>query len=117
MKHVYNSCAGYVYVHYQIPLITDSPVPKLNVLFKELCQKVADKWENIGLLLDIEEGRLSKVKSDNNNISDNCLREMLKIWTKKVDPKPSWSSMADALIVLGEESLAGDIRTTYCSTN
>jgi hypothetical protein len=83
-----------VYVHYQVLFIIDSPVPKLNDLFKELCQKVADKWENIGLLLDIEEGRLSKVKSDNNNISDNCLREMLKIWTKKVDPKPSWSSMA-----------------------
>jgi hypothetical protein len=74
---------------------------------------VAGKWEVIGIMLDIDDGELSKVKSDNAGNSGNCLQEMLKIWVKKVDPKPSWSSMADALEVLGEESLAEHIRKTY----
>ena len=76
---------------------------------------MADKWEDIGILLDIEEGQLNKVKSDNDaGNGGDCLREMLKIWLKKIDPKPSWSSMAKALKVLGEQSLAERIRKTYC---
>ena len=73
-------------------------------------------WEDIGILLKIEDGKLNKVKSDNAGRSGSCLREMLKIWVKKVNPKPSWSSMAEALEVLGQESLAKHIRETYCST-
>ena len=68
-------------------------------------------------MLDIDDGELNKVKSDNASNSGNCLQEMLKIWVKKVDPKPSWSSMADVLEDLGEESLAEYIRKTYCSTH
>ena len=77
---------------------------------------MAGKWEVIGIMLDIDDGELSKVKSDNVGNSGNCLQEMLKIWVKKVDPKPSWSSMADTLDDVGEESLAEHIRKTYCST-
>ena len=93
---------------------TDTQVPKLRDLLTELYNTVADKWEDIGIMLDIEEGQLNKVKSDNASNSGNCLREMLKIWLKKIDPKPSWSSMAKALEVLGEQSLAEHIRKTYC---
>ena len=73
-------------------------------------------WEDIGILLKIEDGELNRVKSDNDR-SGSCLREMLKIWVRKVNPKPSWSSMAEALEVLGEERLAEHIRKTYCSTH
>jgi hypothetical protein len=88
----------------------------MKALLTELYNTVADKWENIGIMLVIEEGQLNKVKSDNAGNSGNCLREMLKIWLKRVDPKPSWPSMAEALEVLEEQSLAEHIRKTYCST-
>ena len=91
-------------------------MPKLKDLLKELSKKVAAKWHNLGIMLDIDDGELSKVKLDNADNCDDCLREMLNIWLKKVDPKPLWSSMADALDDLGEESLAEHIRKTYCST-
>ena len=77
---------------------------------------MAAKWHNLGVMLDIDDGELNKVKSDNAGNSDDCLREMLNIWLKKVDPKPLWSSMAKALENLREESLAEHIRKTYCST-
>ena len=66
-------------------------------------------------MLDIEEGSLNRIKSDNAGNSGSCLREMLKFWLKKVTPKPTWSSMADALEVLGEESLAEHVRKNYVS--
>jgi hypothetical protein len=87
----------------------------MKALLTELYNTVADKWEDIGIMLEIEEGQLNKVKSDNAGSGD-CLREMLKIWLKRVDPKPSWSSMAEALEVLREQSLAEHIRKSYCST-
>ena len=77
---------------------------------------MAHKWGNIGAMLGIEEGELNKVKLDNTN-SDDCLREMLNLWLKKIDPKPSWSTMADALEDLGEEALAEHIRAEYCRTH
>ena len=91
-------------------------MPKLKDLLKELNKKVAAKWHNLGIMLEIDDGELSKVKSDNAGNCDDCLREMLKIWLKKIDPKPSWSSMAEVLKDLGEESFAEHIRKTYCST-
>ena len=79
---------------------------------------MAAKWHNLGIMLEIDNGKLSKVKLDNAGNSNDSLREMLNIWLKKVDPKPSWSSMAEALDddIVGEESLAEHIRKTYCST-
>ena len=74
---------------------------------------MADKWEDIGILLEIK-GQLNKVKSDNAGNSGSCLREMLKIWLKKIDPKPSWFSMAGALKVHWEETIAEHIRKSYC---
>ena len=80
---------------------------------KELLNKVACKWENIGILLKIEPYSLESVKTAENNIPQNCLREMLKTWLKKIDPPPSWSAIADALQCLGDEELALYLRSKY----
>ena len=70
--------------------------------------------EDIGILLDIEDGQLAKVKADNLMNSGNCLREMLRIWLKKVDPQPSWTDLIDSLNALGEEKLAQTLKDRYC---
>ena len=89
-------------------------VPTLPDLLKELLSKVASKWENIGILLGIDDGPLSKIKADNHGESGDCLREMLRVWLKKVDPPPSWNLLVDALKSLGEEKLAQELRKKYC---
>ena len=87
--------------------------PELNDLLRELCNKVSHLWQNIGILLKIDAGNLDSIKTSENNVSQNCLREMLTVWTKQVEPPPSWSAMAEAIECLGDEQLADHLRTKY----
>ena len=89
--------------------------PTLQVVLKELYSRVADKWEDIGVFLGIEDGKLNKIKADNSR-STSCLREMLREWCKMVDPCPTWTILTDALEALGEEKLALSIKQKYCNT-
>ena len=87
--------------------------PELKDLAKELYSTVSDKWEDIGILLGIEPGRLNAIKTAENHTAQSCLREMLKIWLKRVFPPPSWTAIAEAVEVLGDQSLADHLRTKY----
>ena len=87
-------------------------VPTLKLLQREL-YKVADKWEDIGIQLDIDEDLLCKVKSDNHG-DKNCLREMLRIWLKRESPQSSWTDLAEGLEYLEEEDLAKKLKEKYC---
>ena len=74
---------------------------------------VAGKWENIGVLLKIDEHILQVIKADNLE-SRKCLRELLKFWLKRIDPHPSWSDIAEVLEHLGEHVIASNIMLKYC---
>ena len=87
--------------------------PELRILLKELYTKAADKWEDIGIMLKIDSRRLDALKTTVNGTAQSCLREMLKLWLKTIDPPPSWSAMADALENLGDEALASHLRENY----
>jgi hypothetical protein len=84
--------------------------PELKVLLREL-RRVASEWEDIGIELDIEEGQLKQIKSDNAGECNACLREMLRVWLSRVALPPSWSAMADALDSLGHQDIATQLRT------
>ena len=86
--------------------------PTFNTLLKELSSKVSHDWEDIGVLLNLEQGELSAIKSDHQQ-SKKCFREMLKLWLKQVNPPPMWSTMIEALDILDHESLAGDLKKKY----
>jgi hypothetical protein len=83
---------------------------ELKGLLREL-RRVANEWEDIGIELDIEEGQLRQIKSDNAGECNACLREMLRAWLSRVAPPPSWSAMADALDSLGHQDIATHLRT------
>ena len=87
--------------------------PELKDLLTELYMKVPSKWEDIGILLGIDDGHLKQIRSNNTSDSTACLREMLRAWLNTVEPPPSWSKLADALEKLGEETLASSIRSKY----
>ena len=89
-------------------------LPKCSVLLRELLNKVSDKWEDIGLLLDLETGRLDAIKSDHHD-SQTCFREMLKLWLKRDDPPPTWSAIIETIRILQYKLLAEDLKKKYCN--
>ena len=96
-----------------MPLPLADTKPKLKDLLKELSLTVANDWENLGILLGIEDGSLKQIKSDYTADSKACLREMLRLWLVQSHIDCSWSGIADALGVLGREDLAEHIRIQY----
>ena len=86
--------------------------PTLKELIKELRRKAAD-WEDIGILLDVDEGDLRTIKSDNAGNNSSCLREMLRKWLTQTLPEPSWIAIVEAIENLRDEELARELRLKY----
>ena len=74
---------------------------------------ISHQWYDLGLQLELEEGTLKTIKSDNPE-SQHCLRETLSTWLK-TDPRPSWQTLCAALRsrTVGAEKLAGDLEAKY----
>jgi hypothetical protein len=86
--------------------------PELKDLLRELYNK-ASEWFNIGVFLGIDTGILNSIRTAENHIPQNCLREMLSIWLKGISPPPSWAAIADAVKVIRDQRLADQLRTKY----
>ena len=87
--------------------------PNLKNLMAELYVTVTSKWEDIGILLGIEVGKLEGVKYEEKNNAQSCLREMLKLWLNRVSPRPTWSAIIEAIEAIGNEQLALDLRKKH----
>ena len=55
------------------------------------------KWYDIGLELNIDAASLDAVQNDNPHNVQNCLRDMLKKWLRRSQPKPTWGALKEAL--------------------
>ena len=84
-------------------------------LLRELSEVAAD-WEDIGMMLNLNQGSLNTIKGDFPNQSKKCFREMIKLWFKQIDPRPSWSAITKPLEVLEHQRLAKTLKDKYCST-
>ena len=87
--------------------------PRLTTLLFELINRVAAKWEEIGVSLQLEPGLLEIIKEDHPKDSRACLREVLKEWMKQVEPPPSWSAIIKAVKDCGYRPLARTLREKY----
>ena len=75
------------------------------------------KWFDLGLQLGVKENALKAVEQDHTKDGvDVCLREMLSLWLKMINPQPSWEGLVAALekpsVRLLE--LARKIREEFC---
>ena len=104
-------CWNYNYYGY-FPAYLDTDKPDLKELLRELRPKAAS-WEDIGIELDIEDGDLQSIKSNNPGDSSSCLRDMLRKWLARVSPAPSWKAIVEAVEQLGYEQLGGRLRFKY----
>ena len=71
-------------------------------------------WEDIGIMLRINDGELRRIKNDNTSNSRACLREMFREWLKK-EPQPSWCAIVKALEDAGSDQVfVQTLKSKYC---
>ena len=63
-------------------------------------------------MLRIPEGSRDQIKTDNVD-SPSRMREILKVYSKQVNPRPSWEAVVEALESLGMEDTASHLRYKY----
>ena len=85
-----------------LPSSWNQDTPTLSDTFRIL-YPIAHEWENLGTLLDISSDELSTIKYDNEG-ARNCLREMIKLWLKRVTVLPTWQSLANAVSVIDKKT-------------
>ena len=93
------------------------PTAQKSIKLKDVYEDIvgiSHKWYDLGLQLEVEEGTLKTIKSDNPGNSQDCLREMLSTWLK-IDPRPTWHALCAALRsrTVGAETLASDVVAKY----
>ena len=59
--------------------------------------KVRRKWYDIGIELGISIDELDTISVNNQNDSEKCLVDMIKIWLKSINPPPTWNALSKAL--------------------
>ena len=91
-----------------------SQKPSLKLLMRNL-KNVAAFWEDLGIELDVNDGELKCIKTDNHGNCKSCLRELLRTWLNRVDPEPTWEAIAKAVENgTPDQALASKIRAEYC---
>ena len=73
-------------------------------------------WEDIGIMLEIDDRKLNRIKADNAGDSRSCLREMLREWLKIINPQPSWHALVKALEDVGnsDQGFVQALKSKYC---
>ena len=54
------------------------------------------RWRSIGVELGIDTVMLNAIEADYRKVED-CLREMINVWLKRISPRPTRSAMKAAL--------------------
>ena len=85
--------------------------PTLKLLNSHVRDKVAPKWDDLGVqLLSSEQSvKLNIIKKDHPADNTMCCRELFKYWLD-VDTDASWNKLIAALEMIGENVLAENIR-------
>ena len=77
-------------------------------LLEKVATKAMDKWDMMGLVLNIDQHQLNTITHQN---PVRCYSVIFYLWEKKADPPFTWATIIDALRspVMGETKLALDI--------
>ena len=57
---------------------------------------VRSKWDRIGIHLGIDVGTVDAIKKDHRDSGD-CLYELMNVWLRGMDPKPTWKALVGVL--------------------
>lgn len=80
-------------------------------LFRELLP-LANEWKNIGTLLEMPAGELDEIEGSNPHHLKDCMREMIKMWLRMIDPEPTWERLVKAMEAIDPRK-AQDMKLKY----
>ena len=60
-------------------------------------QGISEKWEDIGLYLDLEEEELEAMESKHGSTPLQCMKEILKVWNARKQPPLTWAAIIEIL--------------------
>jgi len=83
-------------MHFNFPVVVLNSTPLLKDLYTLITLNYAAHWKEIGVLLDIPEGRLAAINSDYPSNSVKCCNEMLAIWLKR-NTSAKWKDIITAV--------------------
>ena len=83
--------------------------PKLKDLLEELVE-ISNKWYELGVRLELEEGTLKTIKSNHPENAQRRLSEVLSTWLK-AEPRATWHTLCAALCseTVDEKELASSL--------
>ena len=105
--------------------------PSLKDIVMEICifeapnYQIMERWEDIGLQLDIADEELAAIRSRHtistmDGLCDNynqAFRDMIRFWIKQVNPLPTWSNFVKAFERLNIfHKFTDQLRSKYCGT-
>ena len=76
-------------------LLLDMSLPELSDVVEKL-HEVREKWYSIGIQLKVPASTLKAIESNTKNV-DRALCDMIDVWLKQIEPKPTWAGIVKAL--------------------
>ena len=55
------------------------------------------KWYGLGVSLRVSPDTLDAIEENKRGVCEACFMEMLKVWLRTPEPRPSWTYLAKAL--------------------
>lgn len=79
-------------------------------------------WDDLGLYLGLHYTTIKKIRIDERDRADACLKECLAAWLSRKDEVdaqggPTWSSLAKALDQINQPIIATHIRRLFIDNN
>ena len=92
-------------------LLNNCKPPKIRELLCKVASRATDKWELIGLDLEIEQHQLNTISQSHPRNAIRCYSEVFSLWQRKADPPFTWATIIEALRspVVRENALAQEI--------
>ena len=80
-----------------IPPASTNPLLCTSLLNELLPSEVATIWEQIGVILGVDDDFLETMKINHPDDCKACFMEVLKEWMKQINPPPSWLTIISAI--------------------
>ena len=94
-----------------IPAYIDDQIDLYNL--QGALSSVAEKWYTLGLCLDLSAAELHDIESEREKDPSCYLNGVLKLWVERVDSKPSWKVLIDALRHIEASDLADSLQERF----